>query len=224
MLARVQRLKVKTVEPTVQIEKELHEVGFVRIESALSDAKFVELGRYLGEVVDDTPVRIVPGKRTYLARPEPIPFHTDHPISDLIAWRCESQDARDGASLLIDSHRAIGELSAQELAGLELLRLPAMVRLGDEATPTPIMSREGGSRRVFYAPWLEPIGRPVEAHDALVAFRRALAQQQQDALSIRLEPGQVLIVDNHRMLHGRGQLLPDSTRRLRRLWIRSRDI
>jgi hypothetical protein len=189
------------------------------MDSVLGESEFVALGRYLGEIVDDTPVRIVPGKRTYLARPDPIPFHTDHPKADLIAWRCESQDARDGASLLVDSHRVIEALGAQDLAGLEVLRLPAMVRLGDEATPTPILSREGAAQRVFYVPWLEPIGRPIEAHDALVAFRDALAREQENCIRVRLEPGQVLIVENHRMLHGRGQLLPDSTRKLRRLWI-----
>lgn len=214
-------LHTDPVQSVEEIGQRLRIDGFMWIAAALTDAEFVALGHDLGEIVDDTPVRVVPGKRTYLARPDPIPLHTDHPKTDLIAWRCESQDARDGASLLVDGYRVVQKLQAQELEGLEILHLPAMVRLGGDATPTPILTRAAGPPRLFYAPWLEPIGRPLEVHGALVAFRRALAREQVNARAIRLEPGQVLIVDNHRMLHGRDGLLPDSTRRLRRLWVRA---
>lgn len=62
-----------------------------------------------------------------------------------------------------------------------------------------------------------------EAHDARVAFRRALSRHQEHAHAIRLEPGQVLVVDNHRILHGRRGLMPNSARRLRRLWVHVHD-
>lgn len=189
--------------------------GFAVITRGLDDASFVELARELGEIVDDTRVRIVPGKRTYLARPDPIPLHTDHPKASLIAWRCEAQDELDGASLLVDGHAVLAQLDARSRAILREIELPAMVRLGDVATPTPIVSSRGG---VFYAPWLAPIERTVENRYALVAFREALACSSTRA--VRLGAGQVLVVDNRRMLHGRAALLPQSARRLRRLWIR----
>lgn len=177
------------------------------------------LGRELGEIVNDTLVRVVVGKRTYLAQPDPIPFHTDHPKADIIAWRCESQDGIDGASRLIDGYHVLQQLAAAERAILKTLELPAMVRLGDPATPTPILAGESSNPRVFYAPWLEPISRPPDSHKALLAFRLALDREEGSARSIRLRPGQVLLVDNHRVLHGRRSLLPNSTRKLRRLWI-----
>lgn len=188
--------------------------GFAVITRGLDDASFVELARDLGEIVDDTRVRLVAGKRTYLARPDPIPLHTDHPKACLIAWRCEAQHELDGASLLADGHAVLAQLDARTRAILGEIELPAMVRPGDVATPTPIASRDG---RVFYAPWLEPIERAVEKHHALVAFREALGSAK--PRRVRLDPGQVLIANNRRMLHGRGALLPDSARRLRRLWI-----
>jgi len=207
-------------EPT-DVLAPLAESGFAWLRRPHGDAEFVALARDLGQIVDDTPVRLVPGKRTYLARPAPIPLHTDHPTADIILWRCESQDGRDGASLLVDGRKVIEDLNEPQCAGLERLVLPAMVRLGDEPLPTPILARDGGDGCLFYAPWLEPLGRPVEAHDALVAFRRALSGHEREAVRVRLEPGHILVVDNHRMLHGRGRLSPESARRLRRLWVHS---
>lgn len=193
--------------------------GFALVASP-SDADFVALAGALGTIVDDTPVRVVPGKRTYLARPDPIPFHTDHPIADLVAWRCEAQDARCGASLIVDGRTVVGELDGNVCADLERLLLPAMVRLGDDPLPTPILSGEKREPRLFYAPWLEPAGKPLGGRQALGVFRETLRRAEGRARSIRLEPGQALVVDNRRMLHGRGPLLSDSARRLRRLWLR----
>jgi hypothetical protein len=195
--------------------------GYACMEEPLDDDGFVTFARALGEIVDDTLVRVVPGKRTYLARPDPIPLHTDHPSADCILWRCEAQDARDGASLLVDGLSIVAELDDEDRAVLARMRLPAMVRFGDPALPTAILSYGGHAKRVFYAPWLEPMNEAVGGHDALVRFRRALACLEKQPTSIRLEPGQVLIVDNRRMLHGRGRLAPETARRLRRLWVRS---
>jgi alpha-ketoglutarate-dependent taurine dioxygenase len=69
---------------------------------------------------------------------------------------------------------------------------------------------------------LDPIDRPPDGREGLAAFRRALEEESAQAHSIRLSPGQVLVVDNHRVLHGRASLLKESARRLRRFWIRLR--
>jgi hypothetical protein len=98
---------------TAEIFGALETYGFVRLEGPYTDADFVALAHQLGNVIDDTPVRVVPGKRTYLASPGPIPLHTDHPSADLIAWRCEAQDARDGASLLVEASETVRHLDAE---------------------------------------------------------------------------------------------------------------
>lgn len=196
----------------------LDDDGYVHLSHEHSDAAFVQLARELGEVVDDTPVRVVPGRRTYLASPSAIPLHTDHPTASLVAWRCEAQDVDDGASLLVDGREVVATLDASTRETLARTQLPAMVRLGDEPLPTPILGSSTDDAALFYAPWLEPMGKPPEALEPLAAFRRSLASITPRAL--RLAPGDVLLVDNHRMLHGRGPIREHSARRLRRLWIR----
>lgn len=39
-------------------------------------------------------------------------------------------------------------------------------------------------------------------------------------ISIRLQPNQMLIIDNHRMLHFRDYIQDNSTRKLHRFWVR----
>lgn len=201
------------------LERELRDQGFMWLERQHDEHEFIGLASKLGKIIDDTEVRIVPGKRTYLARPDPIPLHTDHPTADLIAWRCVAQDERDGASLLVDGRDVIAGLDRETRTVLHRLELPAMVRLGETATPTTVLAKEG--ERLFYAPWLEAVDRSAETRAALVAFRCVLAGLQANARRIRLLPGHILVVDNRRMLHGRAALLPGSARRLRRFWIRS---
>ncbi|MEC7518835.1 MAG: TauD/TfdA family dioxygenase [Myxococcota bacterium] len=184
-----------------------------------SDAQLLAIARDLGRIVGDTSVRVRPGSRTYLASPGPIPVHTDHSRADLIGWRCEAQDDHVGASRLVDGHEVLGRLSAETIAQLERTRLPAMVRLGDPATLTPVVSRRGGCLALFHAPWLAPVDATPEGRRALRSLRAALGEAERRALEIRLAPGELLFVDNRRILHGRAALSDCSPRRLRRLWI-----
>lgn len=206
-------MDAKTVRS--QIERE----GHALLPDRYDEAAFAAISAELGEVIDDTWVRRVPGRRTYLTSPDAIPFHTDHPRADLIAWRCESQDGSDGASLLIDGARVLEALDIDACHELEQVVLPAMVRLGDPPQPTQVLRPSGRRVALFFAPWLEPPRDAPPAHEALRRLRALIDREASRALRFRLEPGQVLLVDNHRMLHGRASLLPSSERKLHRLWL-----
>lgn len=194
----------------------IDERGFAWMQGDFNDDDFVGLARTFGEICSDTPVRVIAGRRTYLASPDAIPIHTDHPWADIIAWRCVAQDPVDGASLLVDGLDVVRTLDNDTVRVLRALELPAMVRLGDPALPTPIVAGEV-SPRIFYAPWLEPMTREIETRPALERWRSAL--HVATAIEIRMRPGDMLFADNRRMLHGRRRLAPESPRRLRRLWI-----
>lgn len=153
-----------------QVERE----GFALLPDRYDEAAFAALAAELGEVVDDTWVRRVPGRRTYLSSPDAIPFHTDHPRADLIAWRCEVQDALDGANLLVDGAAVIRRLDTETCAELETVRLPAMVRLGDSPQLTPVLQRSSARAHLFFAPWLEPLSFDPAASEALRRLRVAI--------------------------------------------------
>lgn len=196
--------------------------GFACSNGPYTEAQFLDLGREMGDIVENTTVRVVPGKQTYLAGTDPIPLHTDHPVADFVLWRCEAQDPIDGASVLIDGRAALSSLAADVARRLQSILLPAAVHRGAPATPTPIAS-PGTQPRLFFAPWLEPTERHPWMLEALASFRAALSRASARS-QVRLRPGQVLAVDNGRMLHGRAGLRSGSPRRLRRLWVSRRGL
>ena len=197
----------------------LAEHGFAWIECA-DDASFVTLATRLGAIVDDTRVQLVEAGRTYLARPDRLPLHTDHPCARFIAWRCEVQDAIDGASVLVDSRAVLRRLDETTLSALRQTTLVARVRSGFVPQAFPVLATVNDEERFFFAPWLSPETTDEQGLCALQALRDAIAAEEAAGrVRIRLQAGQVLVVDNHRVLHGRDAIARESPRRLRRLWI-----
>ncbi|MDE0460311.1 MAG: TauD/TfdA family dioxygenase [Chromatiales bacterium] len=197
------------------IEAALARDGHVRC--AVEEGATAELLRRLGDIVDETAVRQRSGATTYLAGRYAVPLHTDHPEADLVAWRCDAQDPRDGASVLADGHailRAMGA-GAHALRGVEL-RVPAQL---------PRQSLDRGAvwdgRRLYYAPWYPVLRASGDGRRALRTFESLLAMGFGHR-RVRLAAGELLVVDNGRWLHGRDRLSKGSGRFLRRYWLRRR--
>ena len=83
----------------------------------------------------------------------------------------------------------------------------------------PVLQRCGDHRQLFYIPWYASVPSESAAH--WKKFVEEVKRREAECLEILLYPGQVLIVCNHSVLHGRSALVPDSTRHHRRLWIAS---
>ena len=182
---------------------------------AVEESAAPVLLRPLGDIVDETPVRQRSGATTWLAGRDGVPLHTDHPEADLVAWRCEAQDARDGASVLADGHailRAMGA-RAEALRGVEL-HVPAQL---------PRQTRERcavwDGRRLYWAPWCRIVRASDAGRRALALFTSLLAMGFGHR-RVRLGAGELLVLDNARWLHGRDRLSHGSGRCLRRYWLR----
>ena len=195
---------------------ELNKKGYVIIREHSDEEKFISVANNLGRIINDTQVKLFPGGTTFLASPKPIPFHTDHPTANYIAWTCLVQDEQDGAIILIDGFRLVESLLDSVKLDLTKVRLPARVRKGISPTNTSILS-DITSPDIFYAPWLEPVEAPSNSIHSLIQWRTAIASAPN--IRITLEPGHILIINNKRMLHGRDKLMDHSLRCLRRLWI-----
>lgn len=171
----------------------------------------------LGDIVDSTEVRQRSEARTYLAGRDAVPLHTDHPEADLVAWRCESQDSQDGASVLADGHliiQAMGE-SAEFLRNVELHVPPQLPR---QTIDRGVM---WNGERLYYAPWYPVVRVNRDGRRAFTLFTNLLAMGFGHR-RIRLQVGEMLIVDNGRWLHGRDILSEKSRRFLQRYWLRRR--
>lgn len=174
----------------------------------------------LGDVLRVSEVRLMAGVGTYLARPEPIPPHTDHPAVRYIVWFCRENQGSGGENVLLDGHTAIGQLPARQRLTLAkaYLRCPTLAGR-DLVSQHPVWHER--ARALFFAPWLP---RSQEHEQTLSEFERCLAAPSTPRHSVRLEPGDALVLDNRRMLHARDALDRDSPRWLTRYWVGEKDV
>jgi alpha-ketoglutarate-dependent taurine dioxygenase len=210
------------MRPTLdRITGDLREQGVAPV-PRLTPQAYEELARTLGEIVGRERIALRPGAHAYVAKPGRVPFHTDHPDVDILAWWCEAQDSEDGASQLVDTRPVVAALPEdvrEILCDVELVCPP--LAGGPPTERRQVLRPVDRGYSVFCSPWLKSAW-PLPTHEAaLELFRQRLSEHSRTAaLSIRLEPGTALFVDNHRILHGRGPIPEGSLRCLRRLWIR----
>ncbi len=206
---------------TMDVLEGVRHVGWSRL-GPMSDGEYRELVTRLGRPWCETAVELRPDVRSYLCKAEAVPFHTDHPDADLVAWRCEVQDDSDGTQLLVDGLTALRACGA--FVRDTLLRVHAEVRVRGDSSPSrvPIVRATREGDRLFFAPWISPLEQDPVSLSAFDALRAAVERLcSTDVQEVRLIEGEVLVIDNGRFLHGRGALAGASRRRLRRFWIKN---
>lgn len=208
-----------------EVAQQLVETGWALVPRVSDRLAYLQLATSLGTVVGEERIALRPGAHAYVAKPGSVPLHTDQPEVDVIGWRCEAQDRADGANLLLDARPVVESLSDEErllLCDLDL-RCPPLEG-GPPELGFPVLRRRGSGWALFCSPWLRPVVSTPLHDAALDVLRTRLSHAaKHHVVAVRLEPGDVLFVDNGRVLHGRGPIAVDSPRRLQRVWIRSSD-
>ena len=184
---------------------DLCEAGIARTSfNSLED--FMSACRGLGQILSIVDVSLVTGSRRHVSSPYSIPFHSDGPAADVVAWFCIRQDEDDGESILMDSIPALRFLDPEIRHQLASVNIPYF----DQSTPgrpsgyCPVLrGEEEQDWRINYAPWLLP-DMSDSQKAAIAAFEDLLSKLA--ATKIRLERNQSLFVDNWRILHARGPL------------------
>lgn len=143
------------------------------------------------------PLRPVPGARSFAAGKGPAPLHTDSQPLDgvpahLQVMACQRDAPEGGESLLLDGF-ALCERLAQGAPSLfaRLVQEPRELRFYFGVFRTTTLARAGAELFLTHPPRAEdPLARALEPYLAA-------------PLRLRVREGEVLLVDNHRMLHGR---------------------
>jgi hypothetical protein len=218
-----------------EIRDRLPHEGYVHVARVLGEEVFTAAARQLGSIALRTDIRVdseaddalrrardpLYADRPSVYRADGLSYHTDSPLIDMLAWYCVAQDAVDGTSALVDTGDVMQHFDAGELAVMSRIRVRAMMRDAEKreiVREFPLFA-EG---KVYYAPWL--LASDLGEQERAVASRFAGYVAEKDAtapIRIRLKPGEMLFVDNHRVLHGRSSIPPDSRRHLVRLYIKS---
>ena len=157
-----------------------------------------------------------------------LPCHTDLPNwerpPDYQLLHCLENGADGGDSIMVDGFRAADELRRHEPAACRLLtRFPIDFRFQDKVSdirfsaPTIRLDEAGAVAEVrFNFAVMDAISAPPERIGPLCRALRAFASVIRDpALECRyrLNPGELLIFDNRRVLHGRAAFDPSTGRR-----------
>jgi hypothetical protein len=197
---------------------ELRARGIVHVNRYVDPAEFEEMCSSLGSISDRTEVTVREGARTHLASPTAVPLHTDF-VVDVISWRCDVQDEVDGASLLLETRAVMERLSSSAMELLRRTPVEVRARHGSAPVQVDVLHRRADVERLCFAPWLIPATDAAQKIGAYDELRESVAAAARDAVSVRLAPGEVLFIENGRLLHGRGAIPPRSQRRLTRRWM-----
>lgn len=151
-------------------------------------------------------------------RPVPLAPHTDNPYRDPVPGiqllHCLANETSGGLSTLVDGLAVCDRLKEEDPEGFRLLtETPVGFRFKDPDTDlrdshTMIETdHDGTPRGIHYSPRLDetPLLEPetmVAFHNARRQLGRLLADPEFE-LRFRLEPGQLMMFDNNRVLHGR---------------------
>jgi gamma-butyrobetaine dioxygenase len=148
----------------------------------------------------------------------PLDPHTDNPyrwpVPGVQLLHCLANETSGGLSTLVDGFAAAEALRGRDKAAFEVLtRTPVRFRYRDETTdlvasaPPIELDAAGGLLAVHFSPRLDfvPLGSP-EVLDGYYRARRAfdhLLRSPQFEIRFLLETGDLLMMDNRRLLHGR---------------------
>src|SRR5262245_22663748 len=148
----------------------------------------------------------------------PLDPHTDNPYRDPVPGvqllHCLANETSGGLSTLVDGFAAARALESRDPDAFALLsRIPVRFRYQDETTElvasaVPIeLDAGGGLVAIHFSPRLDFV--PLRPPDELEAYYRArrvfdhLLRSPEFEIRFRLAPGELLMMDNRRLLHGR---------------------
>lgn len=199
-------------------QTELNDKGYIHLKFPESANVLQEI-REFGEIIQTTEIRENPNSTRLLASNQNMDFHTDHHAANYIAWFCNSQSAIGGESLLIDTKEILDQFTESSQSLLQEISVNTHQVFYKDKLTLPLLKQSDSKMSVYYAHWLvnEPLS--IKHKKALSKFQDLI--KSTEPIKILLSEGDMLIIDNHRMLHGRSAFPEKSNRWLTRYWIKS---
>ena len=203
---------IMRMEPRIE---SLAAKGWTTLRPQVGESLLASLAE-LGPVIQTTEITPRANAKAALATDKEMQLHTDHPRARWINWECIRQSSEGGYSLLKDTKPALDSLTAPERDELRVLSIRTHVVFPDDTGAYPVLRNDGdGADWVYFTPWMTD-------GQSSPAFRKFIeALEATPTLTLRLFPGESLLIDNGRMLHGRSALGGDKDRLLIRRWIAS---
>ena len=169
-----------------------------------------------------------PGSNDLAYRPIALGPHTDNPyrtpVPGIQLLQCLQNDTTGGLSTLVDSLAVAAQVQRETPEGFALLgRVPLRFEFRDADTclvaVKPMIELDGSGAMVgmHYSPKLDDIPLMSDADTRLYQRARnrlaTLCEDPHYELRFKLEPGQMMMFDNNRVLHGRTSFDPSEGHR-----------
>ncbi len=209
---------MKKVLTNASILNKVNENGFCHIKYPES-SDYKDIIDSIGEIILKTEIKENHNSTRLLSSNKSMSFHTDHIKAKYIAWFCNSQSAFGGESLLMDSKNILKKLSSKTISLLKEVNINTHKVFCDDKISLPLLSTYKDQTIIYYAKWLTNPLFSIRHEKALSSFELKFIHTKIE--KILLSEGDLLIIDNHRMLHGRNEFPIKSNRWLTRFWIKS---
>lgn len=169
-------------------------------------------------------VRRIKG-RAGIYTPGALGFHTD-PTADLVSWYCMEQDDDGHPMMVLDLRDMEEHFSTEEREILSRVELLSPVITSESEKETLIikslLTKKNGKFEIFYVPWLVRESEDAAVRKMVEKFAAYVKNKEETQLIVLpVKPGDTVFLDNHRMLHGRGELSRTSKRHLVRFYLRA---
>lgn len=188
--------KKENNELVFQVRHELENKGWIHLLGKSYEELELILGS-MGELVSATDIRKQVESNLYIHSDIDIPFHSEDPKAKYLLWYCISQAEQGGETELLDFQYVVKNLPPSTLVDLRRLNCwlkdPPKNRI-----KTPILQKTNDKEldRIYYVPWA------VVSENRQVT-RLQLAISEAPKVKFRMEQGDIVVLDNHRILHSR---------------------
>jgi hypothetical protein len=201
-----------------EIRRELEISGFVWIQDGGREY-FEKITKELGEIIFVTDVKVNMESRALVTSEKGLDFHTDHHKANFIAWYCIEQTDKGGESILQDANKVFELLSADEQEELRRVRLFEHKVFEDDEDSYPFLVESNNRREFYYSFWLAKEKISERQKDIINKYQKLI--NDTEYIKFKMRPTDILIIDNHRILHGRTAIEGSKNRFLKRFWIKS---
>ncbi|MDD2986139.1 TauD/TfdA family dioxygenase [Flavobacterium sp.] len=197
------------------MKTELSKNGFIHLTNQ-SQEQLQSVINSLGDVIMTTDVVVKTESKGMVTTALGLDYHTDHHKAKYILWYCYKQTDKGGESIIIDAEKVYSKLSLEFQEELKKINLFEHKVFPDDQEYYPLVALdEKGKKKFYYSFWL--VKDEDRSNVALREFQKII--KETDATEIKLQEGDILIVDNHRVFHGRKAIEGSKNRFLKRYWI-----
>lgn len=197
------------------MKEQLKQNGFVHLKNQ-SETQLQKILNSIGLTIMTTDIVVKSASKGLVTTDLEIDFHTDHYNAKYIVWYCHKQTDEGGDSLLIDAENLYLQLSIEEQENLKKVQLFEHKIFPEDKTSYPFVVIDDKNNKKFHCSLMDDFDKN---NPAFIAFQNLVKETK--PTRINLKEKDVLIVNNHRIFHGRTAIKGNKDRFLKRYWLSS---